>query len=222
MVTENAIDVYTDGSSFSHPRSGGIGIQLVKVNALGQEECQDIVLPGYAGATNNQMELKACITGIKKAMLDPSFGSIGRIVVHSDSQYVLNNHNMAFFSWSKSRWCNLYGKPVANANLWKELLKTVKAVNASGKRVEFRWVKGHAKDQHNRAADKLARQSAKNAINPPLSIVNVRRKFSSRSEEPGCIPMKNQRISIHIITSEYLVPQRCYEFKYEVVSKASP
>ena len=146
MVIENAINVYTDGSSFSHPRSGGIGIRLVIVDALGQEECQDMVLPEYAGTTNNQMELKACITGIREAMLAPGFGGVGRIVVHSDSQYVLGNRDRAFFSWSRNGWRNFDGKPVENASLWKELLKTVKAVNAFGKRVEFRWVKGHAKD----------------------------------------------------------------------------
>jgi ribonuclease HI len=222
MVSENAISVYTDGSSFSHPRAGGVGIRLVIVNAVGEEECRDMLLPGYAGATNNQMEIKACITGIKEAMLTPNFASVDRIVVHSDSQYVVGNYKRAFFSWSRSGWRNFDGKPVENAALWRQLLKTVKAVNASGKRVEFRWVKGHSKDKHHKAADKLARQSGRIAVNPPISVISVRRKFSSMSAEPGSVPMKNQMVSIHIITDEYLVLQRCYKFKYEVVSKASP
>ncbi len=59
MIIENAINIYTDGSSFSRPRLGGIGIRLVIINSLGQEEVEDISLAGYAAATNNQMELYA-------------------------------------------------------------------------------------------------------------------------------------------------------------------
>jgi len=103
--------------------------------------------------------------------------------------------------------------------LWKDLLNTIKKCR---KRVDFYWVKGHGKDQHNKAVDKLAKQSSKNAINPPLSIVKVRRKLSTRVVEPGCVPMRNQRISIRIITDEYLRLSQYFKFKYEVISKNSP
>ncbi len=220
MNIDDAINVYTDGSSFSKPRrTGGIGIRLVIVNSLGCEEFEDILLTGYPGATSNQMELHACIDGIKEAMRHSSFGSFKRIAIHSDSKYVVDNYIRARCGWSRNRWRNYQGKPVDNAPLWKKLLKTV---GKCPKRVEFHWVKGHAKDQHNKAADKLARQSAKNAFNPSLSIVKVRRKLSTKSVVPGCVPMQNQRISIRIITDEYLRLQKCYKFKYEVISKNSP
>ena len=45
-----------------------MGGTSVTINALGQEEFEDVLLPVYAGATNNQMELRACIEGIKNAM----------------------------------------------------------------------------------------------------------------------------------------------------------
>jgi ribonuclease HI len=219
MIIENAINVYADGSSSPGPRVGGIGIRLVIVNSLGQQQIEDVSLPGYAGATNNQMELRACIEGIKRAMRHPAFDNISRIAVHSDSQYVVDNYKRAFFSWYKNKWRNREGRPVDNALLWKELLKTVRTRR---KWVEFYWVKGHAKDEHNKAADKLARQSSRNAINPPLNIVKVRRKLSAKSVDPGCVPMRNQRISIRIITDEYLIPNKCSKFKYEVISKHSP
>jgi ribonuclease HI len=219
MVIENAINIYTDGSSFSRPRLGGIGIRLVIINPLGQEEVKDISLAGYAAATNNQMELKACIEGLKEAMRHPAFDSFGRIAIHSDSQYVVENYNRAFYDWSKNKWCNYQGKPVDNATLWKELLRTVKKCH---KRVNFHWVKGHAKNQHNKAADRLARQSARNAFNPPLAVMKVRRKLSVKSVEPGCVPMLNQRISIRIITDEYLKLPKRFKYKYEIISKRNP
>ena len=219
MILENAINVYTDGSSFSRPRMGGIGIRLVIVNSLGQEEFKDEVLPGYTGATNNQMELYACIEGIKKAKRHPAFDNFNRIAIHSDSQYVVDNYNRALYSWSKNKWFNRQGKPVDNAQLWKELLRTIRTCR---KRVDLYWVKGHAKDKHNIAADKLARQSGRNVINPPLNIVKVRRKRSDKSVDPGCVPMLNQRIFIRIITDEYLKLQKCYKYKYEIISKSNP
>jgi len=183
VIYENSINIYADGSSYSRPRVGGLGIRLVTINALGQEEFEDVLLPGYAGATNNQMELRACIEGIKNAMRRPDYDSFTRIDIYSDSLYVINK-------------CR--------------------------KRVDFHWVKGHSKDKHNKAADKLARQSGRKAINRPLSVVKVRRKVTSKSVEPGCVPMNNQRISIRIITDEYLKLSKLYKYKYEVISKSSP
>jgi len=219
MSIENAINIYTDGSSFSRPRAGGIGICLVIINPLGQEEVEEISLPGYAAATSNQMELKACIEGLKEAMRHPVFDSFEHIAIHSDSQYVVENKNTAFYTWSKNKWRNYQGRPVDNATLWKELLHAVKKC---GKKVDFYWVQGHAKNQHNKAADKLARQSGRTAFNPPLDVVKVRRKLSVKSVEPGCVPMLKQRISIRIITDKYLKLQKCFKFKYEVISKSSP
>ncbi len=219
MIIDNAINIYTDGSSFSGPRSGGIGIRLVIINSLGQEEFEDIPLAGYAGATNNQMELQACIEGLKIVMRHPAFDNFLHIAIHSDSQYVVENYNRALYAWSRNKWCNYQGKPVDNATLWNELLHAVKKCH---KRVDLYWVKGHAKDKHNKAADNLARQSGRNAFNPPLTLVKVRRKLSVKSVEPGCVPMLNQRISIRIIIDEYLKLQKRFKYKYEVISKSNP
>lgn len=222
MIIENAVNIYVDGASFSRPRLGGIGIRLVIINPLGQEEVKNISLAGYAAATNNQMELKACIEGLKESMRYPAFHSFGHIAIHSDSQYVVDNYKRALYVWSKNKWCNYQGKPVDNATLWKELLHIVRKCYRCYKRVDFYWVKGHSKNQHNEAVDKLARQSARNAFNPPLAVVKVRRKLSAKSVQPGCVPMLNQRISIRIITDEYLKLQKRFKYKYEVISKSNP
>src|SRR5674476_981925 len=67
MLAENALNIYTDGSSFSSPRTGGIGMRLVLVDTCGRERVHDFCPPGYKGATNNQMELKACIMALSEA-----------------------------------------------------------------------------------------------------------------------------------------------------------
>ena len=222
MVIENAINIYTDGSSFQHPRSGGIGIRIVIINEDGFEEVEDISPPGFTGATNNQMELYACIEGIKQAMRHSMFNNFRHIAIHTDSQYILENYNKAIYEWSRNKWCNYHGKPVVNVELWKKLIRMLKTLARNQKGLKFYWVEGHSKDKHNRAADKLARQSARKVTNPPISVVKVRRKRSSKSVYPGCVPMLNQRLSIRIITEYNLQAQRLFRYKYEVVSEDSP
>jgi ribonuclease HI len=222
MVIENAVNIYTDGSSLSHPRAGGIGIRLVWINQDGLEETEDFSPPGFTGATNNQMELHACIAGIKHAMSHPAFNSFDNVAIHTDSQYVSDNYGRAICEWPRRKWCNRYGKPVENVELWKKLTAMLKALRRNGKRFTFYWVEGHSVDKHNKAADKLARQSARKAVNPPLGAVKVRRKLSSGSVEPGCVPMLGQALSIRIITEYTLRTQRLYKYKYEVVAEDSP
>jgi hypothetical protein len=108
---------------------------------------------------------------------------------------------------------------VLNAELWKDLVKLIK--KSSPRRVDIHWIKGHAKNQHNKAADKLAKKSAKNALNPPLTIVGVRRKKTKKSTEIGSVEIRGQRISVRIITTEYLSVHRLFKYKYEVISKRS-
>jgi hypothetical protein len=110
------------------------------------------------------------------------------------------------------------GNPVANASQWNELLRLVFRV---GKRVELRWVKGHRKSAHNKAADRLAKASANQRTGRHLSIVKVRRKGTLQSVEPGCVEMQGQRVTVKVITDEYLPVQRMNKYKYEVLSRAS-
>jgi hypothetical protein len=110
------------------------------------------------------------------------------------------------------------GNPVANAQQWEELIKLI---FRAGKRVEIRWVKGHRKSAHNKTADQLAKASAAQRSGQHLSIVKVRRKKSDRSVEPGSVVMRGHRMTIRIITDEFLRPQRMNKYKYEVVSARS-
>lgn len=64
VLRDNALNIFADGSSLPRPRRGGIGIRFVTTNALGDEVIEDHYLPGYKGATNNQMELMACIKAL--------------------------------------------------------------------------------------------------------------------------------------------------------------
>jgi ribonuclease HI len=219
MLAENSLHIYTDGSSLPSPRRGGIGIRFLLIDSEGREEIIDSRHAGYQGATNNQMELQACIEALEEASDRGLASSIGKIVVHTDSQYVVGNVNQAKFTWPKQRWMTRSGTPVLNADLWKRL---VRAIKNAGRRVEFEWVQGHSKDLHNRAVDKMAKGSAKSTLKPALSVVSVRKKWTAESVSIGSVRMLGQRLSIRVITCEWLHQQKLWKLKYEVISAGSP
>ena len=220
MFDENAINIYTDGSSFSSPRRGGLGMRFVFVDETGCEQVEDWSPHGYRSATNNQMELQACILALRETRRRGHTSRFPRIVVHTDSMYVIDNCKKAMFQWPKQHWFRRSGAPVLNSKLWKQLVREIKASRC---RVDFRWVKGHAKDHHNKAADKLAKQSAQSPLrNPALSHVSVRRKKSEASIEIGSVGLTGQRLTVRIISCEWLSIQRLWKLKYEVMSRASP
>ena len=139
-------------------------------------------------------------------------------MIHTDSMYIVENYKNAMWTWPKTKWCNYSGKPILNADQWKKLVKCIKKTQ---KFVEFKWVKGHSKDEHNRAVDSSAKKSAKGVLNKPLKNVDVRRKLTSESVEIQSVKMRGQRISVRIITAEYLNVQRIHRYRYEVISKKS-
>ena len=217
-MEENALNIYTDGSSFQHPRKGGVGILYIYIDRLGNEIRKEFPLNGYQDATNNKMELNACILALENI---PYFGdniTYKDIYIFSDSKYVICNVQNAMFTWPKNKWCKSGGGPVLNASLWKKLIKEMQNTK---KRVYFRKVKGHAKDQNNKKVDKLAKESAKNATNKPISVHKLRRKISKEKTQIGSVHLNGQRLTIRIIDSEYLKVQKTYRYRYEVMSKAS-
>jgi len=218
MPTENALNIYTDGSSLGSPRSGGIGVRYVIIDSNGSEIIQDATFFGYRNATNNQMELQACIMGLSEAMRLNLTSGISKIVIHTDSLYVVDNCKKAMFEWSRAKWLTRSGRPVLNADLWKKLVALMKKISM---RVEYTWVRGHARNAHNRAADRLARQSARIPVQKPLSTVQVRRKLSPESVDVGSIRMSGQRMNVRIITAEYLQVQKLHKYKYEVTARTN-
>jgi ribonuclease HI len=218
MVYENALNIYTDGSSLSHPRRGGIGVRYIIVDTKGNEIVQDETHTGFRDATSNQMELMACIKALEGACRHEAISVVDRVYIFTDSMYVTNNMNSAIYEWQKQKWLNRHQKPVANAELWKQLIRLKRRVP---RRVDFKWVKGHSKNLHNRAVDLLAKESARGVLYKPLNVGTVRRKITKKTVETGSVGMHGQELSIRIIADTYLRVQRIYRYKYEVLSQES-
>ena len=221
---EDALNIYVDGSSQRGPRSGGIGIIFVVVNAAGDAETiNQFEYPGYQQATNQQMELEACIRGLDEALSEANLRPYNRIEVFTDSRYVVDNYKSAMFSWPKTGWCNAKtGRPILNVDQWKRFVKLMKIASEQHRRVNISWEKGKT-HQFNKAADKAAKRSSKNPLNDPLSTISVRRKTTEREVEIGSVKMLGQELTIKVITTEWLPsPHRLWKYKYQVLSKESP
>jgi ribonuclease HI len=97
------------------------------------------------------MELTAVIMALRA---NPD----GQVEVVSDSTYVVNCFKDRWHvGWLRRGWRNSQGKPVANRDLWEDLLALV----LDGDReVSFTWVRGHAGDPMNEFVDALATTAA--------------------------------------------------------------
>jgi ribonuclease HI len=137
------VEIFTDGACKGNPGPGGWGAIL----RMGEHEKE--LSGGERQTTNNRMELMGAIEALK-ALRQPC-----RVSLHTDSKYVIDGITGWIFGWQKNGWKNAAKKPVANAELWQELIAA-----ARPHRIEWIWVKGHAGHAENERADRLASDAA--------------------------------------------------------------
>jgi ribonuclease HI len=138
-MTDDVVEIYTDGACSGNPGPGGWGAVL---RYKGQEK---ELYGGEAATTNNRMELKAVIRALE-ALKRPS-----RVRLYTDSLYVQKGISQWIHSWKRKGWKTADKKPVKNEDLWREL-----DALAARHQVEWHWVKGHAGHPENERADALA------------------------------------------------------------------
>ena len=128
------IHVYTDGASSGNPGPAGIGVFL-------QYGGHQKEISHYIGiATNNIAELEAIRTGLSE-IRNPGLP----VRVYTDSRYALG---LLTQGW----------KPKKNQNIVKSILELMKTF----KDLQFVKVEGHAGNEGNEMADRLATGAIKN------------------------------------------------------------
>ncbi len=137
------VHIATDGACKGNPGPGGWGAVI----RFGAHE--KLLSGGAADTTNNRMELQAAIEALN-ALTRPC-----DVTLATDSVYVRDGITRWIHGWQKNGWKNAQKKPVANADLWQDLLAAVKP-----HRISWEWVKGHAGHPDNEIADKLASDAA--------------------------------------------------------------
>jgi len=133
------VEIYTDGACRGNPGPGGWGALLIagkhRKNLYGGEH----------ETTNNRMELTAAIEALN------ALHGTRRVILHTDSKYVKEGIESWLPNWKARGWKTANRKPVKNQDLWLALDEAV-----GRHQLAWKWVKGHAGDPGNEAADALA------------------------------------------------------------------
>jgi len=171
-------DVYTDGSVINNQRReskrtyGGIGVYF------GYNDKRNISQPFFEfPITNNRTEIKAVIKALESFMQDKierKDQNKEKIIIHTDSQYVIKSITIWIIKWKKNKWKTANGKDVLNKdllfcldhliNLYKDFLiidfKFIKShrdkseISKNKKSIEYKNWYG------NQMADKLAKRGS--------------------------------------------------------------
>ncbi|MDR2099350.1 MAG: ribonuclease HI [Campylobacteraceae bacterium] len=133
-----SITLFSDGSSLGNPGFGGY------CAILRYKSSEKIISGGEVDTTNNRMELKAVIEGLK-VLKEPC-----EVEIISDSIYVTKGISLWLEGWILKDF-----NKVKNPDLWREYVEAAKKHV-----IKTTWVKGHNGHTENEKCDKIAKQEA--------------------------------------------------------------
>ena len=134
-MSDDVIDIFTDGACSGNPGPGGWGA-LLRWNGHEKE-----LSGGAEDTTNNRMEMQAVIEALK-VLKKPS-----KVRLYTDSQYVQRGVTEWMAGWKAKNW----PAKIKNKDLWLEI-DSLTGLHE----VEFHWIRGHAGHPENEYVDKLA------------------------------------------------------------------
>lgn len=142
MANKPQVTIYTDGACSGNPGPGGWGALLLFGNH--EKELSGAV----EETTNNRMEITAAVMAFR-ALKEPC-----QVDIYTDSEYLKKGITDWIRNWKKLGWRRGSPgktKPLANADLWKELDQAI-----SDHQVSWHWVRGHAGHAENERVDNMA------------------------------------------------------------------
>lgn len=149
---DGVLKIYTDGSSRSNGQLGaraGFGV------FFGQGDPRNVSEPLRGEPQTNQ---RAELTAIQRALeVAPAEQDVQII---TDSQYSINCVTKWAAGWRRNGWTTASGELVKNRDLVQAILDRMEEKGQAGGKTVFKWVKGHAADAGNAAADLLAVKGA--------------------------------------------------------------
>ncbi|KAL7933422.1 ribonuclease H-like domain-containing protein [Trichoderma chlorosporum] len=104
--------------------------------------------------TNQRAELMAMQRALEIAPLEQ------HVRIHSDSQYSIKCITEWSIGWGQKNWLTASGEKVKNQDIIRAVLAKRDERTAAGGNTYFQWVKGHASNVGNIAADRLAVRGA--------------------------------------------------------------
>ena len=152
---DSQIRIWTDGACIGNPGPGGWAFAAQRI--VDGEVIKDVDVSGSEPfeTTNNRMEMQAVVEALKIIPRNET----APITITSDSQIVINGMTKWLPSWIKNGWKNAKREPVANRDLWDQILELSHGLN-----ITWVWIKGHAGHAQNERVDGLAEDAARAAV----------------------------------------------------------
>ncbi len=147
MSHTKEVEIYADGACKGNPGPGGWGVWMR------YEGHEKELFGGELETTNNRMELTAVIRALE------ALNRLCHAKIYTDSVYVQKGMTEWISSWKARNWRTADKKPVKNDDLWRAL-----DVLADQHTVQWIWVKGHAGNEGNERADRLANKGVEQVL----------------------------------------------------------
>ncbi|KAH7411842.1 ribonuclease H-like domain-containing protein [Phaeosphaeria sp. MPI-PUGE-AT-0046c] len=159
------INVYTDGSALGNGKLGAVGGVGVY---FGPSDPRNVSEPLRGGRqTNQRAELTAVARALDHVPIDRS------VLIHTDSNYSIKCLTEWFQKWETNNWKSSSGKDVENRDLVEPIIARIRERELCRAKTDFQWIKGHANDPGNTAADLLAVQGSR-CSTPELRAVDIK------------------------------------------------
>ncbi len=158
LTERTVVQIYTDGGCDPNPGPGGWGAVLIA--GLRTRE----ISGADPDTTNNRMEITAAISALR-LLNQPC-----EVTVFTDSQYLRKGITEWIDGWRANGWKKANGRPVENADLWRELLSVLEP-----HRVRWEWIRGHRGNPLNERADQLAGEARRRLLaGKPVATMTTR------------------------------------------------
>ena len=145
--------IYTDGACSGNPGPGGWGVVII----------DDTNSPIYElsgnepNTTNNIMELQGFLAALIWCCVKITQND--QVEIYTDSAYIYNCFKDKWYiKWHKNGWVNASRQPIANKELWQNILTEYN--NIKNNIIVYK-VAGHTGNEWNEYADTLAVQARK-------------------------------------------------------------
>lgn len=162
LMNNNNIVFYTDGACSQNNKlfksPGAFGVMAYENNQLVLTYSEF-----HEPTTSNRMELLGVLWVIKNF-------NLLKLIIYSDSQYVVNGFNIWRHNWVKKNWKTASNQEVLNLDIWLDLHEFSK-----GKNIQLEWIKGHNNNYYNDLVDNLAKKTilSKTSVNIILENVKI-------------------------------------------------
>ncbi len=169
QASSKKITIHTDGACDGNPGPGGWAA-LLRYGSHVRE-----ITGGEPATTNNRMELQAAIAALA------ALKETCKVTVFTDSEYLRQGISEWLPRWKAHGWRTKERKAVKNEDLWRQLHEV-----ASGHKVDWQWLKGHAGHADNERCDQLARAEITKLrrLYSPEKLTALREAFNA-SRDPN-------------------------------------